>query len=88
MDYGDAIMELQKTYAPTIPTDRRIKREPVQSVEKPIKKQSKPFNSEKKERRKGKKDVIKSESVFSMGPAGKSTRGRGPMGMYGLHMYM
>ena len=65
---------MQKTFAPTISTDRRIKKEPALSVERPANKPGKTFNNDKKGRRKEKRDIIKSNSVFSMGPAGKSSR--------------
>lgn len=45
-------------------------------VAKKQSKEKKVPNTDKRGGRRGKKDVIKSESVFSMGPAGKSTQGR------------
>lgn len=86
--YGNIIilLMLQKTFAPTIPTSRRVKRETSESAEKPIKKESVPYNDEKKGRKKGKKDVIKSESVFSLGPAGKSMQERESKGSICLAM--
>ena len=71
----------KKVFAPTIPTSRRITKNEASNVdvkEKPKKKEAKmAYTSDKRvPKRRERKGVIKSESVFSMGPAGKMTPGR------------
>ncbi len=63
-------------FAPTIPSSRRIKKDSSDTDRIPTKKDSKPPTNSSKVKRRERKDVIKSESVFSMGPAGKGTPGR------------
>jgi hypothetical protein len=68
---------MQKVFAPTIPTSRKIKNEAARTAtEKPQRRAVKGCTSEKKGFNRRRKDVIKSESVFSMGPAMKSTQGQ------------
>ena len=86
---------LQKTFAPTIPSSRRIKKEPGEESEsKPKQGKESPkgkrrSSQDKKERgrgkeqrKKGKKDVVTSASVFSMGPADRPMAGRTGMIRY------
>lgn len=73
---------MQRVFSPTIPTSRRIKKEASESHAKPLKKETKQITNDKKVKKREKKDVIKSESVFSMGPAGRTSQGRERMGVY------
>lgn len=66
-------------FAPTIPTSRRIaKNDASNAKEQPKKKETKAVSTSDKKmaKRRERKAVIKSESVFSMGPAGKMTPGQ------------
>ena len=81
----------QKTFAPTIPTSRRIKKDPGTATddatddrkprpdESPKGKRRRPSSDKKggrEQKKKGKKEVITAASVFSMGPADRPTEGR------------
>ena len=82
---------LQKTFSPTIPTSRRVKKDPgtdgtsdsksKQGEESPRGKRRSSLDKKgggrgKEQRKKGKKDVVTSASVFSMGPADRPMEGR------------
>ena len=81
---------IQKTFAPTIPTSRRIKKEPgtpedvaddrkPRPDESPKGKKRRPSSDKKggrEQKKKGKKEVITAASVFSMGPADRPSEGR------------
>ena len=82
---------IQKTFAPTIPTSRRIKKDSGTATddvvddrkprpdESPKGKRRRPSSDKKggrEQKKKGKKEVITAASVFSMGPADRPTEGR------------
>ena len=88
-----SVLLLQKTFAPTIPTSRRIKKEPGEDGDESKFKQQQHVRESpkgkrrssmdkkeggrgKEQRKKGKKDVVTSASVFSMGPADRPMAGR------------
>lgn len=68
----------QRTFCPKIPISRRIKKD-LSSEERPAKVEKgtaeKKRPNVKKEGRRVIRDVIASESVFSLGPAGKLSQG-------------
>ncbi len=70
----------QKSFAPTIPTSRRVKKEKEEPETTPTKR-GRDERRDKKDRGKGRrreKEIIASASVFSMGPADRGlARGRG-----------
>ena len=70
----------QKSFAPTIPTSRRIKKE-SEHLESPAvsRKKGREDKRSKRDKRKG-KEIITSASVFSMGPADRGHgRSRGEL---------
>lgn len=68
----------QKIFSPTIPSGRRVKKDlssEAESVKAEKWTAEKKRPNIKKDGRRVKKEIIQSSSVFSLGPAGKSSQG-------------